>query len=181
MEKIGGRVVPATGTFAQWLAAHPEPEGEGAFEAFLYHEHYIWSSARARAVHGTIEMRAACQQPHGEAMVASALGFAMMEAGAELAAWLEAELGAEAWPAMRAWHHEVIHHGLRASPPFPGLLEGLLQRCEAALERRGRGEERLLAPLWGRLALRQNPADAALAVYEAGGMPALIGHLSAGA
>ena len=50
---------------------------------------------------------------------------------------------------------EAIAHGLAAEEPVPGLIAGVLDRCEAALDARGRDEGRLLAPLRARLAARQ--------------------------
>lgn len=32
------------------------------YEAFLWHEHYVWSAARVRVAHSTVEVRSACQQ-----------------------------------------------------------------------------------------------------------------------
>ena len=42
---------------------------------------------------------------------------------------------------MRIYHQQVIRHGLAAPQPAPGFLHHLLQLAEAALERRGFGEE----------------------------------------
>ena len=47
--------------------------------AFLYHEHYIWNSARPRARQATVELRAACQQPWPDHMAATALGLGIVE------------------------------------------------------------------------------------------------------
>ncbi|MGH2628065.1 MAG: glutamate-cysteine ligase family protein, partial [Anaerolineales bacterium] len=60
----GEGFVPIGVSFRRWLAG----EGGGRPRAdlrrdFLWHEHYIWNSARARTQHSTIEIRPACQQP----------------------------------------------------------------------------------------------------------------------
>jgi gamma-glutamylcysteine synthetase len=62
-------VVPSSQIFTEYLAEHG-PD----FEAFLFHEHYIWNSARLRVAYGTVEIRPACQQPWDEQMAATALG-----------------------------------------------------------------------------------------------------------
>lgn len=172
--------------FTDWLAAHAHDPAatarQDAYTAFLLHEHYIWNSARPRSNHGTIELRAACQQPWVEPgapgrahhMAAAALGVALVEAGHVLGPWLAEQLGADAWGTMRAWHHAAIARGLGAEEPFPGLIAGVLDRCEEALAARGRGEEALLAPLRARLDRRENAAQRHLLAFEAGGLPALV-------
>lgn len=176
--------------FTWWLGQHGD-EGEGMgrqdpFDAFLLHEHYIWNSARPRSNHGTIELRAACQQPwvepgladdggrRADHMAAAALGVAMVCAGPELQAWLEECLGPDPWPAMRAWHEQVVQGGLAAPEPAAGLLSGVLDRCEAGLAARGRGEERLLRPLRARLAEGKNPAQRALRTFQDEGIAGLV-------
>jgi gamma-glutamylcysteine synthetase len=51
-------------------------DSEAAYEEFLFHEHYIWPSARPRARIGTLEIRPACQQPADSTWVPSALALA---------------------------------------------------------------------------------------------------------
>lgn len=177
MHRDGDVVRPASGTFRGWLDANT-PDDPAALAAWLYHEHYVWNSARPRAAHGTIELRAACQQPGGESMAAAALGVGLVAAHRELASWLDEVFGADLWPAMRAWHGPAVRDGLAAPPPVAGLVEGVLERVAAGLEARGRGEEVFLEPLWARAASRTNPAQAAVAVWERGGVPALIDHLT---
>lgn len=173
-------------SFLHWLQAwgdDPAATGrQSVHDAFLLHEHYIWNSARPRAHHGTLELRAACQQPWTEPgspgpfahMAASALGVAMVEAGAELGRYLEQRLGASGWNRMRTWHHAVVREGLAAEQPVEGLLDGVLGLCSDALAARGRGEEALLSPLVARLERGQNPAQRAAAAFQAGGVEALL-------
>ncbi len=184
------RHTPYGRPFTWWLAQHGD-EGEAAgrqeaFEAFLLHEHYIWHSARPRSNHGTIELRAACQQPwiepgipddgrrHADHMAAAALGVAMVCAGPALQGLVDELLGEDPWPAMRSWHELVVQGGLAAPEPAAGLLDGVLDRCEAALAARGRGEEALLRPLRARLVERRNPAQRALRVFQEEGLEGLV-------
>lgn len=39
------------------------------WDHFIFHEHYVYHSARPRSNHSTIEFRAACQQPITDYMV----------------------------------------------------------------------------------------------------------------
>lgn len=172
---------PMKGRFIDQLldgAAAGALDEDRAFDDFLMHEHYSWNSARPRSTHGTLELRAACQQPLGEHMAAAALNVAIVAAAPALSALIEARLGADAWPAMRRWHHGAVHHGLAAPEPSPGFTGEALEACAAALRARGQGEEALLAPLFARLSAGLNPAQRAVQVFEAGGMPALIAHTS---
>lgn len=171
-----GHIQAGSGTYAEHLARIGGPDAPEAWHDFLLHEHYIWNTARPRSAIGTLELRAACQQPLHESGAAAALGAGMVCAWRELQAFVDAELGEDAWPAMRAWHAQAIAHGLAADEPVPDLIAGVLDRCAAALDARGRDEGRLLAPLRSRLAARQNPAQAALAALAEGGMPALVRH-----
>lgn len=171
-----GEIIAGQGTFADHLEALGGAGAPEAWEDFLLHEHYIWNSARPRTAIGTVELRAACQQPLHESGAAAALGAGMVCAWRELQRFIDAELGDTAWPAMRRWHGAAIARGLAAPPPTPGLLAGILDRCEAGLDARGRGEGALLAPLRRRLAAGVNPAQAALAAHAHGGMPALVAH-----
>ncbi len=173
--KRDGHIVGATGRFTDHLAGLGD-QPELAWEDFLFHEHYIWNSARPRARTGTLEMRAACQQPLHESGAAAALGASLVCAWRELQQLVDDTLGDDAWPAMRAWHARALAAGLAAEEPAPGFLAAVLDRCEAALEARGRDEAPHLAPLRRRLAARTNPAQAALAAFDSGGMPALVAH-----
>jgi gamma-glutamylcysteine synthetase len=175
----GGRYEPMQGRFIDQLldgVAAGELDEDGAFTDFLMHEHYIWNSARPRSAHGTLELRAACQQPLHEHMAAAALNVAIVAAAPALAALLDRELGDAAWPAMRAWHHAAMHSGLAAPAPTPGLAAQALALCHAALEARGAGEERYLQPLFDRLDRGRNPAQEALLAFDAGGLPGLCAH-----
>lgn len=169
MRRENGVNLVGSGTFLDWLETHGPN-----FDDYLLHEHYIWNSARPRSNHATVELRAACQQPQGEHMAAAALGFSMVQAGGRIAARLERTLGAQAWSAMRAWHHQAVRVGLAAEEPVPGLLQGILDDCTAGLQERGLGEEVYLQPLYARLRERRNPAQKARAAFLQGGVAALI-------
>ncbi|MEC7947177.1 MAG: glutamate-cysteine ligase family protein [Myxococcota bacterium] len=172
----GGEIRAGGGTFSHHLAKLGGPDAPEAWDDFLLHEHYIWNTARPRSAIGTLELRAACQGPLHESGASAALGAGMVCAWRELQTFLDAELGDAAWPTMRRWHGAVIRHGLAADEPVPGLIAGILDRCETALDARGRSEGRLLAPLRRRLAARENPAQAALSALADGGIRGLVAH-----
>ncbi len=144
------------------------------FEQFLWHEHYTWNSARPRVQNATIEIRPACQQPPDEPLAAAALSLAMVEAMPHLWAFVQERLGPDPWPSMIAYRRQVIRHGLRARGPAPRFLAGIVDLCEEALRRRGRGEEKFLLPIRRRLVTRRLPADRAAALVRRGGIDALI-------
>ncbi len=177
----GAQKVRGDGAFSDWLAQRApgslaEPAQADVWEAFLLHEHYIWNSARPRTAHATVELRAACQQPLGDHMAATALGAALVEGAPAIAQVIADALGADPWPAMRRYHHDAVRSGLRADEPAPGLVRAILEAGRDALGARGHGEEAYLAPLFDRLERRSSPAHDALAAFEAGGSDALIAH-----
>jgi gamma-glutamylcysteine synthetase len=175
----GPACIPCEGSFDAALdrrGAPSTPVQDDAWADFLTHEHYIWNSARPRSAHGTIELRAACQQPLHEHMAACSFGFGAIEAAPALQRLFTDRFGDRAWPLMRAWHSRVIRDGLAAEEPAPGLIADVLRTIGSALGARGRGEEAYLDPLWRRLDARQNPAQAARAAFAAGGLPGLIAH-----
>ena len=171
-----GEKVAASGRFIDSLEGHDPATGDGdaAWTQFLLHEHYIWNSARPRSAHATLELRAACQQPLHEHDAAAVLGAALIEGAPAIAALLRDALGADPWPAMRAWHHAAMRQGLAAPEPAPGLLRAILDAGRDALAARGLGEESRMAPLYARLDAGMNPAQRALAAFEAGGLDALV-------
>ena len=167
----GGQIVPSSQPFSQYLAQH------GAdYPAFLYHEHYVWNSARLRAAYGTLEIRPACQQPWDESMAVAALNLGLVEAMPEIGALIRAKLGEEYWTMMQTYHRQAIRFGLYAPQPGSDLLSSVLTLAEAALARRGFGEERLIAPLWRRLDRRMNPAQRARVVFRHDGMAGMLSH-----
>lgn len=175
-----GRAIPQARPFSAALA-ELEGDEEAAYAAFLFHEHYIWNSARVRAAYGTIELRPACQQPWGEQMAAAALGVGLLEARAGIEEWVGESLGLgagaygeAAWETMRIWHRQVIRGGLEAPQPAAGFLARILELAEEGLRRRGLGEEGLLAPHFARLERLENPAQRARRLYRSDGPAALI-------
>ena len=111
-------------------------------------------------------------------MAASALALGIVSGAAEIAGFVQSNLGPEAWDIMRRWHREVIQHGLAAREPSAGFVLGVLERAKGALRGRGKQEADLLQPLFRRLKLGQNPAQRARALLAAEGMPALIDSVS---
>jgi glutamate--cysteine ligase len=150
---------------------------EQLYQYFLWHEHYVWNSARARVAHSTIEIRPACQQPPGESMAANALILGWVEALDEVRAFLSSALGPEPVPAMVRYRRAAVHEGLGATEPRSGLLGALVEISRAGLKSRGRGEERLLAPIDQRLASGQAPGQRAQQILRQSGMDALLEQL----
>lgn len=165
----GRGFVPYGRPFLAYLATHG-PD----LDAYLWHEHYVWHSARLRAHHATIEIRPACQQPPDEPLAAAALSLALVESWPSLWAFACDRLGPDPWPAMRAYRTDAIRRGLQAREPAPGFLEELVALSEGALRRRGRGEEWFLQPIRRRLDMRVVPANRAARLFGSGGLRALI-------
>lgn len=179
LRREGAALLPDGRRFADVLLAEwPDEDEFGAdragFQAFLLHDHYVWHSARLRTAYATVELRPACQQPPHQPMAAAALYLGLIEGHREIDAFVQDALGPRYWARMKAYHRLVISDGLAALEPLPGFVERIVQLAEAALARRGWGEEKLLAPVWQRLAQRENPAQAALAVFRAQGLAGLI-------
>jgi glutamate--cysteine ligase len=150
---------------------------EQLFQYFLWHEHYVWNSARARVAHSTIEVRPACQQPPGESMAANALILGWVEALDEIEAFLSSALGPDPVPAMVRYRRAAVRGGLGATEPSSGMLAALVEIGRAGLKGRGRGEERLLAPIDQRLASGQAPGQRAQQTLSRSGMAALLEQL----
>ena len=142
-------------------------------DAYLWHEHYTWNSARPRALNSTIEVRPACQQPHEDPLVVAALALGWVEALAEVRAFVEDAL-ADPWTSMQRYRREAIVHGLRSREPVERFVEGTLRIAEAGLRGRGRGEEQFLRPLWNRLEQRKTPGDRARDLVRSQGVAALV-------
>lgn len=168
-DTVQGVVVPGADSFAAYLRAHG-PD----YEAFLYHEHYVWNSARARAAYGTIEVRPACQQPWSEHMAAAAFSVGLIEAHAPIQAYIEDVLGDEYWAEMRIFHRQAIRNGLAAPQPAPGFLDEVARLAGEGLRSRGLGEETLMEPIFDRLARRENPAQRLRRIYRTDGMAGLL-------
>ncbi len=112
----------------------------------MFHEHYIWNSARLRVAYGTVEIRPACQQPWDEQMAAAALGVGLIEASHEIDAYVQETLGEAYWSLMRTYHRQVIRMGLAAPQPAPDFLLQIVAMAEEGLRRRGMGKKPFLPP-----------------------------------
>ena len=86
--RADNEIIPSSRPFTDYLREHG-PD----FDAFLFHEHYIWNSARLRTAYGTIEIRPACQQPWPEHMAAMALSVGLIEAAAPIDAVCPSRVG----------------------------------------------------------------------------------------
>jgi gamma-glutamylcysteine synthetase len=171
--KAGGEIVPSSVPFSAYLH-----ENGPDFAAFLFHDHYIWNSARLRNTYGTLEVRPACQQPWRSHMAAGALILGLLEALPAAYPWLRQALGAGWWEQMRVYHQQVIRFGLKAPQPAPELLAQLVALADTALAERGFGEETLLAPIWRRLELGVNPAQRTRAIFSVDGLAGLLNHVA---
>lgn len=171
IRKADGTVVLGTRTFADYLR-----EVGPDYDAFLYHEHYVWNSARLRAAYGTIEIRPCCQQPWTEHMAAAALTLGLIEASQPMSDYLQELFGADYWQEMRNFHEQVISLGLAAPRPAPTFWSHIVALAEEGLRNRGFGEERLLSPIWRRLDRRVNPAQRARQIFAIDGMAGLLRH-----
>ncbi len=176
MRWVGDRRVADGRSLTEVLDEAGGASSEEGWRQFLLHDHYIWNSGRPRHAQATIELRAACQQPGDEHMAGAALHLGLVQAGAQLAPWLAQELGDNAWSTMQSYHHAVVKDGLAAAEPFDGFLLGLLNRCAGALESRGRGEEKFLQSLFGRVERGENPAQVVRRVFAADGVEGLVRH-----
>ncbi|NJN80877.1 MAG: hypothetical protein HC802_00325 [Caldilineaceae bacterium] len=134
--------IPGSKPFTDYLAQHG-PD----LDAFLFHEHYIWNSARLRAAYSTIELRPACQQPWNEHMAAMALSLGLIEAATQIQSYIEATIGDGFWEIMRTYHRYAIERGLRAPQPAPISWRKLSNWPRKACAPR----------LWGRAPARSDP------------------------
>ncbi|MDE0430991.1 MAG: glutamate-cysteine ligase family protein [Caldilineaceae bacterium] len=178
LRREGERLLPDGRLFDEVLGADycaGDTLAPGCFEAFLLHDHYVWHSARLRSAYGTVELRPACQQPPHEAMAAAALYLGLVEGRAEITDYVQGALSpAGYWEGMMQYHRAAVRDGLAAVEPAAGFLAEVLTLAEKALVRRGQGEERMLAPLWGRLERGENPAQRLARVFGAEGVAGLV-------
>jgi gamma-glutamylcysteine synthetase len=166
-----GEIIPSSRPFSEHLVTHG-PD----FDAFLFHEHYIWNSARLRAAYGTIEIRPACQQPWEEHMAHQALSLGVLEAREEIETYVQESLGSGYWTVMQRYHRQVIAHGLAAPQPAPGFLAKIVSLAKSGLEAREYGEEQQLQPIHRRLEQGRNPAQSVRSVFQIDGLNGLLSY-----
>ncbi len=171
--RADNEVIPSSRPFSDYLREHG-PD----FPAFLFHEHYIWNSARLRTTYGTLEIRPACQQPWPEHMAAMALSVGLIEAAQPITDYILEALGENYWSILRTYHQRTIAQGLAAPQPAPNFLRTIVQLAAKGIQQRGQDEERLLQPIWNRLERRENPAQRARRIYQSDGMHALLAQLA---
>ena len=163
----------AQGKFADHLVKN------GAdFPAFLFHEHYIWNSARLRTTYATVELRPACQQPWASHMLPAALSLGLIEAADAVTAYLTAVFADDAWATMQRYMGRAIRDGLAAPQPIPGFLAEMIDLAAEGLDKRGLGEAIFLAPARQRLAAGENPAQVARRLFAKQGMAGLLDHVA---
>ena len=147
-------------------------------EEWLYHEHYLWPSARPRARLGTLEVRPACQQP-GATFAATALSLGWVEANGDVAAYLDQTFpGASGWRKLMGYRRRAVSAGICSDEPAPDFLATLVELSAEGLRRRNLGENAFLDPIRERLERREGPADRARRLLRERGMAALIGGLT---
>jgi gamma-glutamylcysteine synthetase len=165
--------------FTEYLRREPSVvDPEAAYEEFLFHEHYIWPSARPRAKIGTLEIRPACQQPTDATWVPSALALGLVEAADDVESYFEAELGERTWDALLRYRKRAVRYGLDAPEPVPRFVETLLELASRGLRRRRQGEDVFLTPAYEQLDRRSGPASHARELFENGGIAALMKGVS---
>jgi gamma-glutamylcysteine synthetase len=174
MLKRGDTNSAQTGRFKHHLQLSSALEPDQLYADFLHHEHYVWHSARPRSAHGTLELRAAGQQPPHEHMAAAAFGLGCIQAGDAIIRYLSGVLGEDTWTVMRRWHSEVLHHGLEAEEPVSGLTEQVLTLAAQALDDRGASESSFIEPLFTRLYRKQNPAQHAREAFKSKGLEGML-------
>jgi len=164
-----GEIIPSSHSFIESL------RGDGTdMEQFLYHEHYIWNSARTRVDYGTIEIRPACQQPWDSHMAACALGLGLVEAADAIMEYVQDVLGESYWDTMREYHRRAVGRGLLAWEPAHDFLHEVTELAEKGLIQRGLGEERYMQPIWDRLYRRVNPARRMRRVFRTNGVQGVV-------
>jgi gamma-glutamylcysteine synthetase len=160
-----------SGSYLDHARGRPPDLGE-----FLFHEHYLWPSARPRARLGTMENRPACNQPHADSWAPAALALGLSEGLSEVRDFLE-WYPAHGWRGLLAYRSRAVRDGIGAAEPAVGFLRSVLSLAERGLKARGHGEEDLLAPLHERLAAQTGPADRAREVARSRGAGALAADL----
>lgn len=175
VDRRGGKFVPLRIPFRGWLdRSGARLSRADRLREFLWHEHYVWNSARARLDHSTIEVRPACQQPPGSPLAIHALTLGWVESLADLEAYFADAVGEDAWPVMIRYRRGAVRDGLQASPPAANMLPELLEIARRGLARRGRNEEPLLDPIAARLESGENPGLQARALFRSRGMRGLL-------
>lgn len=147
---------------------------EAAYEAFLFHEHYVWLDARPRARIGTLEIRPACQQPAALSWTPSAFSLGLMEAADDVEAFIEESIGHDPWEKLMRYRERAVKLGVSAPEPATGFLRGLWGLARKGLRARGFGEEEFMDPLEHLLELREGYADNASRAFERGGVRSLV-------
>ena len=178
IHKQSSLVIPHSRPFYEYLEDRYNKEQIVDFEAFLFHEHYMWNSSRIRATYGTIEIRPACQQPWRDHMVVMALNVGLIEAATEIQHYIDSTLGEDAWQIMRTYQQQAIRHGLRAPQPASGFLEHILHLACEGLQSRKANEAPLLEPLFERLYRNENPAQRARRIFRSDGIAGLLRHVT---
>lgn len=168
----GGCRLPE-GAFSDFLRGF-RGDSEAAYEAFLFHEHYVWCDARPRARIGTLEVRPSCQQPRELSWAPSALSLGLMEAASDVEAFMEGSVGGGSWESLIRYRELAVKVGIHAPEPAAGFLRGLLDLARKGLCKRDFGEEGFIDPLEHALEFREGAAANARRAFERGGVRELV-------
>ena len=133
-----------------------------------------WYNARISR-YFTVENRVNDQQPPEDLILIPALTLGLISAVNEC--WEEVQ--SSDWQLLRLAREVACRQALDGVAGNIGLREQAKQMLDLALmglERRGRGEEKYLYPLYDRIEKNMCPADAAAALYKNGGIPKLVSN-----
>lgn len=136
------------------------------------HGTFYWYNARISRYY-TLENRVNDQQPPGGLLCVPTLTLGIVEALAEA----EEAIASYVWEDLAAARVAACREGLGAvagDVAVDELAARMLKVAQLGLERRGLGEEQFLEPLWRRLNERRCPADDAVALFDEGGIGALV-------
>ncbi len=162
----------------------PEPVGLDAegqrvpvqpeFGDFDVHCTCYWYNARISR-YFTVENRVNDQQPPADLITVSAITLGLISAMDE--AWEEVQ--SIGWEKLRRAREEACRHSLDGSVNGMSLTDAsrkMLDLAREGLVKRGKGEERYLEPLYGRIKRRSSPADDAERLFQKSGIEGLIEH-----
>ncbi len=163
-------------TFAGFLRENQDREFLNELPAL---EGTMWFCARPRATLGTMEIRPACSQPREASMALPAFSLGIAENLVNAQAAIDA-LGYP-WGICRELRETAMTDGLKGKVDdliIADLAGIFLEIAEAGLKKRGLGEEKYLTPLWNRVQARETLAEEIIAIFEKGGVPALVEHVA---
>ena len=155
-------------SFQNWTEAFQSYSKE-IFHEYLFHSHYSWNSARLRPLTGTIEMRASCQLPPAIDGASSALYLGLIEGTNDLYPLLS-----KTFKQSKELYLNTCLKGMDSVDS--SIIRQVLDVCSQSLRNRGRGEEKLLDPMYAILANKENPGQKMRAIFQSEGLSEVINH-----